>query len=90
MAVGTTGQQQHGDAYIINFMICMTRTTCGDVCRDMIHTTVEGVDHWSGEASGTLMPTGISAAVDSRDGEHKKEHISLTMDPIDMKLCRGM
>jgi hypothetical protein len=58
----TWQEQRHGDAYIFSVVVHMTKKTCGDVCKYMMHIVVEGLDHRSGETSGTHMPTGISAA----------------------------
>jgi hypothetical protein len=55
-------EQRHGDAYIWGVVVHMTKKTCRDVCKYMIHTVIEGLDHRSGESLGTRMPTGLSAA----------------------------
>jgi len=54
--------QEHGDAYILGVVVHMTKKTCRDVCKYMIHTVVEGLDHRSGESMRLR---------GSRDSEHK-------------------
>jgi len=34
-----------------------------EMCRDIIHTVVEGYDHWSDKITGMQMPTSSSAAM---------------------------
>jgi hypothetical protein len=58
----TWQEQRHGDAYIFSVVVHMTKKTCGYVFKYMMHIVVKGLDHWSGETSGTRMPTGISTA----------------------------
>jgi hypothetical protein len=58
----TWQEQRHGDAYIFGVVVHMTKKTCRDVCKYMIHIVVEGLDHRSSETSRTRMPTGISTA----------------------------
>jgi hypothetical protein len=38
-------EQGHGDAYILGVVVQMTKKTCRDVCKYMIHTVVKGLDH---------------------------------------------
>jgi hypothetical protein len=56
----TWQEQRHGDAYILSVVVHMTKKTSGYLCKYMTHIVVEGLDHRSGETSGTRMPTGIS------------------------------
>jgi DNA gyrase inhibitor GyrI len=59
-------EQGHGDAYILGVVVHMTKKTCKDVCKYMIHTIVKGNTHAnrSSESSGTRMPTGINATAE--------------------------
>ena len=57
----------NGDVYNFSVMVHITNPTRREVCRSMIHVVIQGLDHRSGESSGTLMPTGCSAAAGSRD-----------------------
>jgi hypothetical protein len=52
-------EQRHGDAYILSVVVHMTKKTCRYVCKYIIHIVVKGLDHGSGETSGTRMPTDI-------------------------------
>jgi hypothetical protein len=57
-------EQGHGNAYILGVVVHMTKKTCRDVCKYMIHTVVKGLDHRSGESSEIRMPTGISTTAE--------------------------
>ena len=74
----TWQEQRLGDAYIFSVVVHMTKPTCRDVCKYMIHTVVEGLDHRSGESSGTRMPTGISAAAGQQGQRAQDWNISLS------------
>jgi hypothetical protein len=56
----TWKEQRHGHAYILSVVVHMTKKTYGVVCKYMMQIVVEGLNHRSGETSGTRMPTDIS------------------------------
>ena len=71
-------EQEHGDAYILGVVVHMTKETCRDVCKYMIHTMVKGLDHRSGESSGTRLPTGINATAGQQGQRAQDRNIPLS------------
>jgi len=67
-------EPQHGDAYILNIVVHMTKKTCGDVCKYMIHIVVKGIGHWNSESTGTCLPTGLNTAV-GKQGQQAQEQL---------------
>jgi len=57
----------------------------------MRHIVVKGHNHWSDETSGEYVcqPAGMLLQ-GSKDSEHRKDDISLILDPMAMKINRGM
>jgi hypothetical protein len=74
----TWQEQRHGDAYILSVVVHMTKKTYGDVCKYIMHIVVEGLDHRSGETSGTRMPTGISTAAGQQGQRAQDRNIYLS------------
>ena len=68
----------------------MADPSCKEMCSYVIHIVVEGHDRWSGQSSGTCMPTAAALLRGSRDSEHKKDDISFILDSIAMKFRRGV
>jgi hypothetical protein len=67
----TWQEQRHGDAYIFSVVVHMTKASCIDVCKYMIHIVVKGFDHQSSESLGTRMQPASVWLQGSRDREHK-------------------